>query len=851
MTVTFYTITIGALIGGTELSDGHVDNTTPEAYGALGTFPSTDALSLQKTRANLRYNEIISRLGENIQPLQISNIIATGASADTPATSFEFTVAYDRIEYLRTEDELNPGIFLEGAAAVDRWVERALTTDILPSVRQVYLPDNIVGSALRRVNAHKPEAAVNISNVSVSEKRLIVPIFVILPLDVNKDEGNSGLTDYTFTVNRWTDIDAANDVDYTVTGSGSNPANAADFVGGVFPAGTLNFVADEASKIITVQVIGDTDIEPNEEFTITLSNPTNNAIISALFVTGPIYNDEPSTLSIAAIDAVKAEGNSGTTPYTFDVTRGGTIDWAVTVDWAVTGSGGNPADSADFVGGVLPSGSLTFIANDTVETITVNVIGDVDIEVTEEFTVTLSNQSANAAITGATAIGSIQDDDNVGDAIDQLLATMADWEAVKLNSGLLDSSRVSTLMPRTQANFDYGVANSLPFTTFANDSAVSTTIKSDQWAFSGSGVNTDDALIMLCAGGHTDSGDSSVYEFDAIVAAQSILDAGPGGVWTLGMRGATYKLEADGAPLWNPQSVVGMGYVAWESSVDFIEMPPAAHSYAGLVYTKDGNFEISGNYTFRNANGGRNAAWRYNSRLKTMVQATILPADDIPARIGTGFSTGNSGGGIAYNSVDDNLYVGGSTQEFGTHFCYKWDENGSNEWASNYVGGVSNTYVFNAETRGLIIEDPANPGEKMLWQHYQDDLAALMQWQGYTHIETSLYFPDTGPQNTATIEHADYAGAGTVPFQGGTRSRGYCTNAAKDKIFVWGGADKIHTITPVADYNNWGITENTITGDIPPGGGNIYSGFDKLTGKDALLGCSAPGNVWLIKIPAA
>jgi hypothetical protein len=74
------------------------------------------------------------------------------------------------------------------------------------------------------------------------------------------------------------------------------------------------------------------------------------------------------SLAIAAADAVKFEGNSGLTPFTFTVTRSGPTTGATSVNWAVTGSGANPANAADF-GGTLPSGTLSFAAGETSKTI--------------------------------------------------------------------------------------------------------------------------------------------------------------------------------------------------------------------------------------------------------------------------------------------------------------------------------------------------------------------------------------------------------------------------------------------------------------------------------------------------
>jgi hypothetical protein len=192
-----------------------------------------------------------------------------------------------------------------------------------------------------------------------------------------------------------------------VTGSGPNPANAADF-GGTLPSGQVAFAPGETSKTITVNVRGDTVVEPDEGFTVTLSGASGGAQITGPTASGVIRNDD-TRLDIVATDAQKLEGNSGLTPFVFTVTRHGLTTGTTTVNWAVTGSGSNPADAADF-GGTLPSGQLTFTPGQTSRTLTVNVRGDTVYEPDETFQVTLSNP-VGATLGTSVAIGTILNDD--------------------------------------------------------------------------------------------------------------------------------------------------------------------------------------------------------------------------------------------------------------------------------------------------------------------------------------------------------------------------------------------------------------------------------------------------------
>lgn len=225
-------------------------------------------------------------------------------------------------------------------------------------------------------------------------------------------EGNSGSTAYIFNVTRSNNLVGPVTVDWVVTGSSTDPADATDFVGGVLPSGTLNFADGQALATITVNVAGDLTVENDEEFTVTLSNPSEGSIGVAT-ATGVISNEDASPdpqFDFTTSSVIHDEGNTGSTTYLFSVTRSINTTGAVQVSWAVTGSGAAPANGADFVGGVLPTGTLSFADGQSVGTIAIAVAGDTDTESDEEFTVTLSNPTAGTIGT-STATGTITNED--------------------------------------------------------------------------------------------------------------------------------------------------------------------------------------------------------------------------------------------------------------------------------------------------------------------------------------------------------------------------------------------------------------------------------------------------------
>ena len=107
-------------------------------------------------------------------------------------------------------------------------------------------------------------------------------------------------------------------------------------------------------------------------------------------------------------DATGAEGNSGTTPLTFTVTLSAAPGASmVTVAYATAdGSATAPQDYT------ATSGTLTFSGTTTTQTISVPVVGDTAVELTETFQVVLS-APAGATIADGNATGTISNDDSI------------------------------------------------------------------------------------------------------------------------------------------------------------------------------------------------------------------------------------------------------------------------------------------------------------------------------------------------------------------------------------------------------------------------------------------------------
>ena len=82
-------------------------------------------------------------------------------------------------------------------------------------------------------------------------------------------------------------------LDYAVSGTGTNPANAADFAGNTLPGGTVTFSAGQLTQTVTVVVANDSLTEPNETFLLTISNPTGTRVtLGTPSATATILNDD-------------------------------------------------------------------------------------------------------------------------------------------------------------------------------------------------------------------------------------------------------------------------------------------------------------------------------------------------------------------------------------------------------------------------------------------------------------------------------------------------------------------------------------------------------------------------------
>lgn len=218
--------------------------------------------------------------------------------------------------------------------------------------------------------------------------------------DVSVTEGDVGQKTLSFTVT----LSAASAKAVMVT---ATTADGTATAGSDYTANTqmLMFAAGETSKSFDVVVNSDTRNEPDETFTVTLSNPSN-ATLGDASGTGTLRNDD-AIPALAVADATVTEGNSGSSNASFTVTLSAASGQTVTVAFAT--SNGTATAGSDYT---ATNGTLSFAAGETSKTIPVAVLGDTVNEPNETFTLTLS-AATNATIADNSAVGTISNDDAV------------------------------------------------------------------------------------------------------------------------------------------------------------------------------------------------------------------------------------------------------------------------------------------------------------------------------------------------------------------------------------------------------------------------------------------------------
>lgn len=282
------------------------------------------------------------------------------------------------------------GVLAAGASANITIVVRVLPT--VPANVPPNVPDNASGllnsATINWVDSNGvvgpllAQAATDIERTTVRNDSSTLSID-----NVTVTEGTGGTTNATFTVTMAAQSSLPVTVDYVT--SDITASAASDYTS---QAGTLTFAPGVTTRSIIVPVIGDGAAEPTETFLVTLFNPTNATIGTALG-TGTI-NDDDAT-GVFQFSAATANVNENAIPGSINLTINRTGDTSGVSSVGFETSDITAAQKTDYT---FNSGTVQFAPGDTSKTINVLIVNDALVEAPETFRVSLQNPSGNFVV---------------------------------------------------------------------------------------------------------------------------------------------------------------------------------------------------------------------------------------------------------------------------------------------------------------------------------------------------------------------------------------------------------------------------------------------------------------------
>ncbi len=225
---------------------------------------------------------------------------------------------------------------------------------------------------------------------------IVVISLAVSPASVNEDGTanlvytftRTGVTTNALTVNYTLGGTATLNTDYTRTGT----------------TNTVTFAANSSTATVTVDPTADTTVEPDETVTLTLASGTGYTIGTTNAVTGTITNDD-TNVTLAVSPASVTE--DGTTNLVYTFTRSGSTTNALTVNYTL---GGTATLNTDYTR-TGTTNTVTFAANSSTATVTVDPTADTTVEPDETVTLTLAAGTGYTIGTTTAVTGTINNDD--------------------------------------------------------------------------------------------------------------------------------------------------------------------------------------------------------------------------------------------------------------------------------------------------------------------------------------------------------------------------------------------------------------------------------------------------------
>jgi hypothetical protein len=218
-------------------------------------------------------------------------------------------------------------------------------------------------------------------------------------------EGNTTNTTNVVTVTRCGDTIGTSSVD---VGLADNTAKAGnDFTAGSI---TVDFITNEITKKVPIELLGDADVESDEIIDLSFSVTPPDTLGSINFTaTLTILNDEIPIYDFSIANFTTPEGNATNTINVVTITRSGDTSIASEVDVILTD--GTAIAGTDFTAGPI---TINFSATDTNKPVPIELLGDITFEPDETIALSFANfiGGGKAGTTQSTATLTITEDDS-------------------------------------------------------------------------------------------------------------------------------------------------------------------------------------------------------------------------------------------------------------------------------------------------------------------------------------------------------------------------------------------------------------------------------------------------------
>ena len=266
------------------------------------------------------------------------------------------------------------------------------------------------------VNIGSNNTLLNVEFVEFSDVRLalddlsITPTLSLTNQNVDVREEDTGAISAVFTIDLSTPT--TNDVVINYASRSNEATSGVDFVE---TTGQLTIAAGASSAEITLEILGDSDVEGDETVLMDFEIVSGATFVDGATTTTEsveiLDNDSSVVVSTIGGNSTVIEGNSDTaSTLNLNLSRYGSLVDSDTVQIELIPTGDNPAEASDFVNGLTPI-EVTFAPDEDNKLVELAIATDSQIEADETFGVRITNVTGSALVPDEDLVFTILNDD--------------------------------------------------------------------------------------------------------------------------------------------------------------------------------------------------------------------------------------------------------------------------------------------------------------------------------------------------------------------------------------------------------------------------------------------------------